>query len=191
MKGRKPKPHSKKVAEGRHPSTFSPIVETTAVIHVPPYPLPPYALQRFNELKDTASWLRDIDSYLLADFCVCEFRILQCEQDIERRGLQVKTRRGLVANPYSRHLRHYRQQLNRLASELGLSPSSRERISGTDAASQPGAPDRIEQVMSGELVWDERIRDYVPAGTSPAPRGRLKSNPDAIFSKDEGGKSNA
>jgi P27 family predicted phage terminase small subunit len=173
MKGRRPKPYAQKVAEGRAPKNLIPRIETSAVIHNPPFELPPWALQRFNELKSIATWLRDLDAFALADYCLTEWRILQCEQDIERRGLQVRTRRGPVSNPYSRHLRHYRAHMNRLASELGFTPASRERISDTDEASRPGAVDRLELVMSGELVWDESIRDYVPA-TAPRRLGKTQ-----------------
>lgn len=180
MKGRRPKPYAQKFAEGRAPKNLIPPVVSSAIIFEPPFELPPYALERFNELKIASPWLREIDAFALADYCLTEWRILQCEQDIERRGLQVRTRRGPVSNPYSRHLRHYRAHLNRLASELGFTPASRERISNTDRASQPGAVDTLEAVLCGDMAWNKSTRSFERAETSPGIHERLKTNPRAI-----------
>lgn len=68
------------------------------------------------------------DGPMLADLCLSLYRLGQCEQDIEARGIIVDGRRNpalLAAGPY-------RENVARLAAKFGLTPADRARIQKPD-----------------------------------------------------------
>lgn len=79
---------------------------------------------------DGAGALALIDAAVLIDACVCWTRICQCERDIEEHGIWVDGERGAQKNPSTTTANQYRTQLKFYVAELGLSPSSRTRLSG-------------------------------------------------------------
>ena len=84
--------------------------------------------------------LASIDLGVLADTCVCWARIRQCERDVSRNGLSTWGTRGEVANPAVNAAAKYRQQWKFYVAELGLSPSSRTRLEGREAAGDDDNP---------------------------------------------------
>jgi P27 family predicted phage terminase small subunit len=75
--------------------------------------------------------------------------MLEAERDITRRGVTVRTRNGLVANPNVRVARTYRAALQKYDSELGLSPVARERIS-PEAGDAMKFTDPIDEAFFGQ-----------------------------------------
>lgn len=78
-------------------------------------------------LEKTAG-LSVVDQAVLHDLCICVARIDQCERDISRNGIWVPGERGAQKNPSTTAAAAYRQQLKTYVGELGLSPSSRTRL---------------------------------------------------------------
>lgn len=79
-------------------------------------------------LRHTAG-LGEVDAMILADYCVCVARIDECERDISRRGMLIEGERGWQKNGATTVAGQYRTQLRVYIGELGLSPSSRGRMS--------------------------------------------------------------
>jgi P27 family predicted phage terminase small subunit len=150
--GRKPKPFLLKLAEGnRGRRKLIPGVELPAGPFDPPFPLDGIALQEWERIIAAAYWLRETDAVAVADRCLCFQRMLECEQDVRDRGVLTRTRAGKVTNPSVRIARGYRTSIQRHDAELGLTASSRSRVSDdAQGPSSPGYVDPLERKLCGE-----------------------------------------
>jgi P27 family predicted phage terminase small subunit len=73
--------------------------------------------------------LARLDRGLLASYCCCWSRLVAAEQKINELGLVVKAASGApVNNPFAAIALRLAKELRSLASELGLSPTSRTRL---------------------------------------------------------------
>lgn len=150
LPGPKPKPHLQVVREGNPGKR--PI---KASVKLPPAELvepdwtavwPPVRDKAQQEVNRRArevartEWLRvvpvlqktaglaAVDVTILTDYCVCVARIDECERDISRRGMLIEGERGWQKNGSTTVAGQYRTQLKAYIGELGLSPSSRTRL---------------------------------------------------------------
>lgn len=78
-------------------------------------------------LKASAG-LAEVDAQLVHDYCVCVARIDQCERELSTNGLLQLGERGWQKNGATTIVGQYRTQLRAYIGELGLSPSSRTRL---------------------------------------------------------------
>jgi phage terminase small subunit len=151
-RGPKPKPFALKLAEGNPGKRIPKLcVEAAAGPFEPVSKLTGFALKEFNRILVEAPWIKAAHAKALTDRCLCVQRLLEAEQDISRRGMVLEN--GKDMNPMLRAVRLYRTALQRYDSELGLTPSSQERISseaqGTlfDVPSSAG-PKKIDSIES-------------------------------------------
>jgi P27 family predicted phage terminase small subunit len=101
--------------------------------------------RRVVPVLDTLGLLTQVDALVLADYCVCWARLVQCERALSIEGLVVevwqldkdgmRVRVQVRRNPKSATANQYRGQLRFYVGELGLGPSSRGRlaIGGTES----------------------------------------------------------
>ncbi|MET0416411.1 MAG: phage terminase small subunit P27 family [Actinoplanes sp.] len=78
-------------------------------------------------LKASAG-LAEVDAQLVHDYCVCVARVDQCERELSTNGLLMPGERGWQKNGATTIVGQYRTQLRAYIGELGLSPSSRTRL---------------------------------------------------------------
>ncbi|MDX2538594.1 P27 family phage terminase small subunit [Streptomyces scabiei] len=76
-----------------------------------------------------AAGLSVVDRSTAVDYCVCVARLEWCERRLSVEGLISMGQRGPCRNPLTTIASQYRTQLKSYIGELGLSPSSRGRIS--------------------------------------------------------------
>jgi P27 family predicted phage terminase small subunit len=149
--GRKPKSYEQKLAEGnpgRRP--IVPGLEVPAGKFRPPIALGEVGLREWNRILSCAYWLRETEAVAIADRCLCFERMVECEEDVAKRGTTVRTRNGKVANPSIRIGKGYRASMQRYDVELGLMSSSRTRMGA--AAPDPNQPmDPLEAALCGPL----------------------------------------
>lgn len=88
-------------------------------------------------LQKTAG-LGAVDAAILHDLCVIVARLDQAERDISRNGIWVPGERGAQKNPCVTAAAGYRTQLKAYIGELGLSPSSRTKLTPPEAADDDG-----------------------------------------------------
>lgn len=86
-----------------------------------------------------------LDQVALADMCTVIERLQACERDIQERGVLVDGERGLVKNPACQLAREYRQSLQRWATEFGLTPAGRARLS----LPEPPKEDELDALLRG------------------------------------------
>jgi P27 family predicted phage terminase small subunit len=79
--------------------------------------------------------LDSLDQVALQDYLTCWTRLLECERDIQRRGVLVDGDRGKVKNPCCQLSRQYRDHLIAWSRELGLTALARERLTMPPALS--------------------------------------------------------
>ena len=152
-RGRKPKPARLKVLEGNPGKRkINPGLQLPP--GAPPEPQWPALLPGTREKRqreeaqrewrrvvpdlDRMGLLAHVDRGLLADYCVCWARLVECERLISETGLVTATTVVVRANgeevvqlgrnPLSVTAKEYRSQLKHYCSELGLGPSSRGRL---------------------------------------------------------------
>jgi len=75
---------------------------------------------------------------VLVDLCVTVARLDQCERQVSAEGLLVEGQKGGSRNGAGIFARQYREHLRWLVGELGMSPSARQRLSGTPAGAAAG-----------------------------------------------------
>lgn len=95
--------------------------------------------RRVVPLLDETGMLASVDRSVLVDLCVCTARIDQCERALSAEGLTWQGERGMQRHGATIIVRQYRDQLKWLVGELGLSPASRQRLSGTPAGAGAAA----------------------------------------------------
>lgn len=150
IRGRKPKPLEQRVLEGkpskRKPAVGLPVPQTR---FQPPIELGEAGLKEWARILSVAYWLRETEALAVADRCLCFERLVQAENDIRKRGMQLRSKRGPVTNPSVRHARAYRISLQRYDVELGLTTSSRTRVGeGTLGGAPIGNPGHQLKKMS-------------------------------------------
>lgn len=145
-RGKKPKPFVLKAAEGfRGHRKHAPGVDVPADGFEPPFALDPVARAEWDRIRGIAYWIRASDAMALADRCVCLQRLLECEDEIRRTGMTVRTEKGSFTAPAVRNAKTYRTSLQRYDAELGLTASSRTRV-----GSEPGREvDELEAKLYG------------------------------------------
>jgi P27 family predicted phage terminase small subunit len=129
IRGRKPKPLEQRALEGKPVKRKA--VSRLAVPQTrfkPPIQLGKVGRKEWKRVLSIAYWLRETEALAVADRCLCFERMVEAEDDIRKRGMQVRTKRGMVTNPSVRHSRTYRISLQRYDVELGLTTSSRTRV---------------------------------------------------------------
>jgi len=111
----------------------------------PPY-LNAYAREEWDRIADTLyaiGTLRAIDQNSFSSYCMAFARWRQAEEDLERmaqmdsstHGAVLKTKQGnFIQNPLVGVVNTLRRDMQRLASEFGLSPCARTQI---EAAPSP------------------------------------------------------
>ncbi|GHH57837.1 P27 family phage terminase small subunit [Streptomyces candidus] len=72
--------------------------------------------------------LHSVDWSTTVDYCVCVARLHCCEYQLSVEGLITMGQRGPCRNPLTTVATQYRTQLKAYIGELGLSPSSRGRL---------------------------------------------------------------
>jgi P27 family predicted phage terminase small subunit len=157
-RGQKPKPYALKEAEG-FPGhrQHSQGVEVAAEDFAPPVTLGAVARKEWNRLMEVAFWLRPSDAAALADRCACWQRLQEAEAAIKKLGILVESPKGgMRANPAISVAKSYRNALQRYDAELGLTASSRTRVSvgnsgTTSTAPGKGNADAIEKALCGQL----------------------------------------
>jgi P27 family predicted phage terminase small subunit len=83
---------------------------------------------RIVPLLTKTAGLADVDRSVVVDYCVTVARLEECERRISIEGLVVMGQRGECRNPLTTVASQYRTQLKAYIGELGLSPSSRGRL---------------------------------------------------------------
>lgn len=94
--------------------------------------------QRVVPVLVIVAGVTNVDTTVLKDYCVSVARIDQCERSISTDGLLVLGERGWQKNGATTIVGQYRSQLARYIGELGLSPSSRGRITPPENGDDDG-----------------------------------------------------
>lgn len=144
-RGRAPKPPKLKVLEGNPGKRPIPEDYPEPQPAAPPEPYWPNLLpgeeakpvrrdareewRRVVPVLDALGLLSLLDHSTLVDYCICWARLQECERQLSRDGLVRESERGLVRHAALIPANQYRTQLRFYVGELGLSPSSRGRLS--------------------------------------------------------------
>ena len=141
-RGPRPKPTALRVLEGnkgKRPLPQNEPAPPRDMPSPPPY-LNAYASEEWDRLAETLyaiGTLRAVDQATFAAYCLAFARWRQAEEDLERmaqmdqstHGAVLKTTSGnFIPNPLAGHVNTLRRDMQRLAAEFGLSPSSRTQI---------------------------------------------------------------
>jgi P27 family predicted phage terminase small subunit len=157
MKGRRPKPTRLRVIEGNRGKRPVNQAEAKPAATVPRPPrhfskrgrelaqegqqLALEATREYHRVSRQLSklgLLTDIDGALLALYCDAYARWVVASRGLQKHGLLVKagrSDRGPVKSPYATLVDHAFDRMVKIATEFGMSPSSRSRIQGAPAAS--------------------------------------------------------
>ncbi len=99
--------------------------------------------------------LTTVDRAALAAYCVAYARWAEAEKQVEKLGTIVKTANGnLIQNPYLAVANRAMEQMTRLASEFGMTPSSRSRVQVQAGDDGPSLADLLFADV-GEMVLDD------------------------------------
>lgn len=156
MKGRKPVPTAIKVATGnpgRRPLNFD---EPKPRAEAPPLPgcMTGRALEHWNFLTaqlEEMGILANTDGGLLTAYCIAVAQLEFCKEQLDKDGLIVVLRndkgevKSVRSSPYQSISSALMDKIKSMASELGLSATSRVRLK----VSKPAAPARDD--------WDDII----------------------------------
>ena len=98
------------------------------------------------KLLDAEGLYQDLDTYLVESFVVCYGRWLEAEQGIAEHGLVLPAGDDGAGNPTRLDYSPYYvisnkmiDQMRKLASEIGLSPTARARLLPDSAGAAPAA----------------------------------------------------
>jgi len=125
---------------------------------IKPDDLDPGVAKIWDEQAPRARGVKSGDSAAFADFCLCIYRLRQCEEIISKTGLLVNGTKGIRKNPASQLAREYRLAIQRWAPEFGLTPAAGTKIeifggpSQTEKSSKPAIKPGL---LSGQ--WDEQL----------------------------------
>lgn len=99
----------------------------------PPESLPPEAVIRWNRYAPVLIRLRvltELDRATLADLCVVEARLAECNRELDKDGVVIAgARGGLVRHPAVMAANAYGARALQLRAKLGMSPVDRAKVS--------------------------------------------------------------
>ena len=136
MRGRKPVPSNLKILRGNPGKRPLNVMEPMPAAIMPPCP---------GHLDDVArlEWRRtgrkllklgvltEIDRSALAAYCVAWSRWVEAEAQLARTGTVIKAKTGgFMQSPYLPIANKAMEQMMRLLTEFGMTPSSRSRVEG-------------------------------------------------------------
>lgn len=142
-RGRKPKPTAIKKLAGnpgkRKPNGEEPKLPAAAAAKpdCPPHLDGParHEWQRVADLLHSAGLLTQVDRAALAGYCVAWGRWIQAETSLREHGPIVKSPSGYpIQNPWLSVANAALAQVQKLAAEFGMTPSSRSRVRAPEAA---------------------------------------------------------
>ena len=175
--GRPAKPTFLRHLDGKSDSSKSTFGDTHSTLPAePPIFLEGQALAEWERLSSQCFWLRDSDAHALADRCVCWQRLLEAEEDVQRRGLLVGRRK--TANPSTRLARQYRAAVANHDLKLGISAATRAGV-GAQGKAQDGEFDVLEVALAwpfgfaGVKIWAELRRGKTKNPSTPAEHAEL------------------
>lgn len=153
-RGPKPRPTALRILDGGRSSEIStePVFSAPAEMPEPPYYLNTEARSEWERVVPdlySSGVYTNVDQTMLAAYCMAFARWVRAEQDLERmsqldpatHGAMIKTTNGnAIQNPLVGVASTARRDMQRLAAEFGLTPSSRTNISvDPDATRSPTA----------------------------------------------------
>lgn len=156
-KGRKPKPTAVKELTGnpgkRALNEAEPKPPAPRVLPPPPEHLGALAREKWDELAAllyNLGVLTEIDIDALARYCVIYQRWREAEENIVKKGgMILQTAAGnSIQNPFLSIANRCIEQLDKLAAEFGLTPSSRTRVK----ADLPPEQSKLEEELFGKAV---------------------------------------
>jgi P27 family predicted phage terminase small subunit len=150
-RGPRPKPTALRVLEGNKGKRALPQSEPAPPANMPTCPdyLNAYARGEWARVANTLysiGTLVEIDQTMLAAYCVAYSRWRHAEEDLERMAQSdasthaavIRTKQGnLIQNPMVGVANTARREMQRLAAEFGLSPSSRTQIEADPFLNDP------------------------------------------------------
>jgi P27 family predicted phage terminase small subunit len=84
--------------------------------------------KRITRELDLAGLLTDCDRAVVAAYCQCWSRWVKAERMVQQTGEVLKGEAGYYQNPYLAVANRALDQMQRLAAQLGLDPTSRSRL---------------------------------------------------------------
>jgi P27 family predicted phage terminase small subunit len=142
MRGNKPKPTVLKLVTGNPGRRPLNAREAKPEVQVPE---PPQLLsgdallewQRITPLLADVGLIAKLDRAIIATYCKCWARWIECERMLETTGLIVKSPNGYpMYSPYLAASNKALDQLRQLSEQIGLSGSARSRIKAGEPPSQ-------------------------------------------------------
>lgn len=155
-RGRKPTPTALKVARGnpgkRKLNQNEPKPALTVGAPAAPKRLTGVALGKWNELAAElykTGVLTVVDTDALERYCLIYQRWVEAEEKLTKQGFITLTdKNNQIQNPYLAVANRCIKQLDSLAAEFGITPSSRSRVHGET----PPEEDNLEQELFGKPV---------------------------------------
>ena len=141
MRGRKPIPTAIKELNGNPGKRALNSSEPKPTVRIPSCPpqLQGEARKEWRRIgKELATHglLTDLDRTALAAYCTAYERWLQAEENVRKLGAVVKSPSGFpIQNPYLAIANKAMEQMSKLLTEFGCTPSSRARVAGNKPAS--------------------------------------------------------
>lgn len=151
MKGRPPIPSYLKVLHGnpgkRPLNKNEPMPDISETIPDPPVRLSHFAKKEWKNISGRLhrlGLLTEIDDRALVAYCESFAAWRKARRCVERDGMVTITKNGMaVLNPMMKIEKQYFDQMMKLMSEFGMTPSSRSKIAVTDKNKQKDNPDEI------------------------------------------------
>lgn len=150
--GRKPKPTEAKIRAGnpgKRPLNLNE-PKLAPVLPPPPAHLDEPAAEKWRELSAQlfeSGVLTNIDVDALAFYCVLFARWKKAEKMVREKGDIIKTTNGnYVQNPYLSIANKSILEMSRLASEFGMTPSSRSRVT----IAKPETVSKLDKYRNGK-----------------------------------------
>lgn len=136
MKGRKPKPREIAIAEGAHlknPQRYRDKPPPTAS-HEPKMPADFQGVAReeweaMRDLMKPAGMWSATYQATISMYCDATARYHEAQLKVAELGLAIETENGVKRNPFAVELHKAKEQRMKLLVELGMTPSSRNRVS--------------------------------------------------------------
>ena len=153
-RGRKPTPTELKKLEGNPGKRKLNEKEPKPVKKAPPCPkwLEPEAKKEWRRLAkqmESIGILTDVDMAAFASYCQAYARWKAAEEVLTERGTVMRTPSGYLQQvPHVSIAQTYNKIMTKLASEFGLTPSSRSRIIAGDG--RQDVDDEMEDLLGGD-----------------------------------------
>lgn len=158
MRGRKPKPTVIKKLEGNPGKRKLNRGEPVPSMDKPKCPthLSDSAKKKWRQLSEilySARLLTEIDGDALSRYCEAWATWVDAKKKVTASGMVVKTALGNpIQNPYLSIANHASEQMNKIAVEFGMTPSSRSRISLPQGDNEPSLEEQLFQMVGGAQV---------------------------------------